>query len=99
MINEEDAATDSEVEREYFRFSYKVCTRTCKEFVLDFFRELIRDAPVPPEQIAIVADNHAAHHSRLVTDFLRQQHVTMLFLAPYSSVMNPQERVWAIFKQ
>ena len=89
MINESDAATDSEVEREYFRFIYKVCARTNKEFVLEFFRDLIRDAPVPPEQIAIVADNHAAHHARMVTDFLRQRRVTILFLAPYSSVMNP----------
>jgi hypothetical protein len=89
LINEADAATDPEVDREYFRFAYKVCSRTCKEFVLEFFRKLIRDAPVPSNQIVIVADNHAAHHARLVTEFLRQLSVTILFLPPYSSVMNP----------
>ena len=85
--NEIDATT--EVDREYFRFAYKVCTRTCKEFVLEFFRQLIRDAPVPSNQIVIVADKHAHHPARLVTEFLRQVGVTILFLPPYSSVMNP----------
>ena len=89
LINEADTATDPEVNREYFRFAYKVCTRTCKEFVLEFFTQLIRDAPVPSNQIVIVADKHALHHKRLVTEFLRQVGVTILFLPPYSSVMNP----------
>ena len=90
MINEADAATDPEVDREYFRFAYKVCTRTtCKEFVLEFFRQLIRDAPVPANQIVIVDDKHAHHHKRLVTEFLSHVGVTILFLPPYSSVMNP----------
>ena len=81
--------TASEVDQEYFRFAYKVGPRTCKEIVLDFFRELIRDAPVPAEQIAIVTDNHAAHHSRLVTGYINQIGATILFLPPYSSVMTP----------
>lgn len=70
-----------------------------RTLVLEFFRELIRDAPVPPEQLAIGADQHARHQEKLVTEFLRQNNVTILFLPPYSSVMNPQERVWAIFKR
>ena len=89
MINEADTVTDPEANREYFRFAYKVCALTCKEFVLEFFRHLIRDAPVPSNQIVIVADNHAQHHARLVTEFLQQVGVTILFLPPYSSVMNP----------
>ena len=55
--NEADTATDPEANREYFRFAYKVCARTCKEFVLEFFRYLIRDTQVPSNQIVIVDDN------------------------------------------
>ena len=72
------------------RFLLLLFTRTtCKEFVLEFFRQLIRDAPVPSNQIVIVDDKHAHHHKKLVTEFLKQVGVTILFLPPYSSVMNP----------
>ena len=77
------------MQHEYFRFAYKVGSRTCKELVLEFLSDLIRDAPVPPEQIVIVADQHAQHHARLVTGYLSSRGTTILFMPPYSSVLNP----------
>ena len=47
----------------------------------------------------IVLDNHSAHHARSVTGYEANKGFTLLFMPPYSSPLNPIERVWAIFKQ
>ena len=41
LIHSDDLATDSDVENEYFMLRYKICKRTCKEEVLNFFRLLL----------------------------------------------------------
>ena len=87
------------VEEENFRFVYSVVQRTCKEVVTDFMSKLIAKAPVPASQIIVVADNHSAHHSRMVRDYCAANNLEILFLPPYSSTLSCVERVWSIFKR
>ena len=53
-----------------FDFQYLICERTCKEDVLAFVRQLIANRPNKNIEFMLVADNHAAHHSRYVTEYL-----------------------------
>ena len=43
-------------------------------------------------------DNHSAHHTDSVTGYLARKKVTILFMPPYSSALNPIERTWNTFK-
>ena len=45
------------------------------------------------------ADNHSAHRSHLVVDYCKEHGVDLQYLAPYSSVTNPQEHVWSQLKR
>ena len=53
---------------------------------------------IPHSRIKIVLDNHSAHKSKAVMDYLEEQEVESIFLPAYSSPLNPVERVWALFK-
>ena len=70
-----------------------------KESVIVFLREIISNLQVPIEDVVIVLDNHGAHKSHLVRDFVAEQNLRLLFLPSYSSVLNPIERVWSWTKR
>ena len=46
----------------------------------------------------VVLDNLAVHRSRKVAEIFDQRFVAM-FLPPYSSALNPIERLWAVAKE
>ena len=46
----------------------------------------------------VVLDNHPIHHARLLND-IYDANFKELFLPPYSSVLNPIERLWSLFKR
>ena len=54
---------------------------------------------MPPFNIVIVLDNHSAHKSKLVSDYAQLTGFTLFFLPPYSSPLNPIERVWSRLKR
>ena len=47
----------------------------------------------------LVLDNHRAHHTEEVIEFLRSVGAEPLFLPPASSIMNPIEVLWASVKR
>lgn len=47
----------------------------------------------------MVLDNHRAHYSVKLKDFLEEQGVELLFLPPASSQYNPIETIWAVVKR
>ena len=50
-----------------------------------------------PEEV-LVMDNHAAHHSRLVTNLLNNKRVRSKYLPSYSPDLNPIEKMWSKMK-
>jgi len=50
---------------------------------------IIQHSPVPIHESSVILDNHSANHSYLVTGFCRDQLLELMFLPPYSSVLNP----------
>lgn len=49
-------------------------------------------------RVVVVLDNHPIHHARLLND-VYDSDFKELFLPPYSSVLNPIERLWSHFKR
>jgi transposase len=43
-------------------------------------------------------DNHRAHHSKAVLEFLKIREAEVLFMPPSSSYFNPIETVWSWVK-
>ena len=65
----------------------------------DFLTEFLRVVPYPKERLVIVADNHGCHKANLVINLLRDNNVELVYMPIYSSIFNPIERCWWIFKQ
>ena len=81
---------------------YYIVDNTNTENVLDFFKALFEGGSVPLANLsktAIVMDNHSAHTTPPVTNYLRGLGITPLFIPPVSSPLNPIEEVWALFKR
>ena len=72
-----------------FRFFHRVSERTCAEDAKAFLQQIIDEAPVSPDKIIVCTDNHSAHHSRVITQFLESVGLKMKFLPAYSSSLNP----------
>ena len=45
-----------------------------------------------------IIDNASWHKTKTVTDFCKNNNMTLLFLPPYSPEFNPIERVWSFLK-
>lgn len=52
-----------------FHFKYIVVEKTNSDTVQVFLHEIISNLRVPIEQVVVVLDNHAAHHSKQITKF------------------------------
>ena len=81
----------------YFR--YIVVRKTNKETVRQFLDKLLATVPCRSQNLLLVWDNHAAHRSYYVRDFLRYKQVEVLFTPAYSSPLNSCEFVWALLKK
>ena len=44
-------------------------------------------------------DNHAAHHSKFITEFIEEREGILLFMPSTSSYFNPIETIWSWVKQ
>ena len=53
----------------------------------------------PERQIAVILDNAAIHHARLVTMDIEGMGVSLIFLPPYSPDLNPIEFSWKDIKK
>ena len=49
-------------------------------------------------RVVIVMDNLRVHHAKILSDIYTED-FKELFLPPYSSVLNPIERLWSLFKR
>ena len=72
---------------------------TNKEEFLEFLKTKINPWVKYPKTTVLVMDNHRAHHSKIVSEWLKQKSYVVHFLPPYSSEFNPIERAWAIMKR
>ena len=52
-----------------------------------------------PRATVLVLDNHRAHHSKVVSEYLGMKGYVVSFLPPYSSELNPIETVWSLMKR
>ena len=50
------------------------------------------------KRVVMVQGSHPIHHARLLND-IYDANFKELFLPPYSSVLNPIERLWSLFKR
>jgi len=66
--------------------------------VVEFLEHLMRHLP---DKLLVVWDGAPTHRSRLVWDFVRQQHgrLWLEFLPAYAPELNPVEYLWAHWKQ
>jgi hypothetical protein len=53
---------------------------------------------IDPSNCVIVMDNHKAHHNENVVGYLLNRGITIRYLPPNQSWLNPVERMWAYFK-
>ena len=81
-----------------FFSSFMVANKTNSRNTVEFFRQVISEAPVRPGQIVFVGDNHSAHLSNVVRAFCISQGISQFQLPPLSSPLNPQEHVWSRLK-
>lgn len=79
-------------------FRYRFARSTNKEEFLEFLEKQIDFFVRYPRSTVLVMDNHRAHHSKVVTAWLEKKKYIVHFLPPYSSELNPIERVWAMMK-
>lgn len=49
-------------------------------------------------KVMFVLDNHSSHRSKKVIKALEDYSITPVFLPPYSSELNPIEKVWNLVK-
>jgi transposase len=77
-------------------FMHSLATSTNKEDTLAFFEQVHAAHSLKGKYI--VLDNHPAHHSRLVTNYIDEVGAHLLFLPPSSSPLNSIERLWAWLK-
>jgi transposase len=82
-------------EHEYLQS--KVIKSTNKKDCLAFFKTLVASMHDPARSLLIM-DNHASHHSHVVTDYLLEQNVKTLFTPPGGSSISSIEYVWSILK-
>ena len=75
----------------------RVVDATNKGSVLEFFRILA--TRIDMHNATICLDNHAAHWSHMVRDFLQSQQCEILFQPPVTSFFNPIETFWAQHKR
>ena len=78
------------------RIFFKITSTTNTENVLAFFSDLNKDIGLANK--VIVMDNHAAHHSKAVTNFISKHGGVTLFMPPISSYFNPIETIWSWVK-
>ena len=79
------------------RMHHMTGTKTDNLHVLDFFKSMVRKI-IDPSNCVIVMDNHKAHHNDNVVGFLLNRKITIKWLPPNQSWLNPVERMWAYFK-
>ena len=78
---------------------YAVAQRTDTQTVEDFLRQLITQSGTKPSNLALVLDNHSAHHSQPIKDLATQQNIELIYLPPYSCILSSIELVWGYFKK
>ena len=76
----------------YFNISDKTNTLN----VMEFFQYLNQEINLRDK--IIIMDNHPAHHSKLVTEFILSHGGILLFMPPISSYFNPIETMWSWVK-
>ena len=67
------------------------CNNDCFEFFLDFLSK-----HKPMELKIVVLDNGAFHKAK---ELKIPENVVLIFLPPYSSELNPAEKIWWLIKQ
>jgi transposase len=72
--------------------------RTNSENVIAFLRGFVEQYNGNIRDVCIITDNHSAHKSKATKAELARLNLDMRFLPPWSSVLNPIERVWSIVK-
>jgi len=75
---------------------FHLAETTNKETVENFFKKFHNKVDLSDK--VIVMDNHAAHLSQEVQDFLDSKGIKVLKLPPCSSYFNPIETVWSWVK-
>jgi transposase len=50
------------------------------------------------QELAIFLDNCTVHHSKLVSSFVKENDITLIFNVPYSPQYNPIEHYWGLVK-
>ena len=81
------------------RLHWSLTRSTNKEDFLEFLKLKIHPFVKYPRSTVLIMDNHRAHHSTIVTEWLKQKNYVVHFLPPYSSELNPIETAWAILKK
>ena len=81
--------------RQHFKFI--IAPKTATKHVHTFFVKL-RPFIKNPEKTCIIMDNHTAHRSHKVQDYLQKMGVRVIFTAPGASSINPIENVWSVLK-
>ena len=77
---------------------YDVNTGTDHKTVLTFFRHLCKEWKFSGN-VVLVMDNHPSHDNKALQEYLDKKGISVRFLPPASSPLNPIEEVWAAVKR
>jgi transposase len=83
---------------EPFKCITQVSDTTDTDSVLLFLRHFVASITEPIRSVVLVMDNHRAHHSDRVAAYCLRVRLRLKFLPPYSSPLNPVERIWGQVK-
>lgn len=83
---------------DHFQVITQTSDSTDTDTVLLFLKLFISKIREPIDTVSLVVDNHASHHSKRVKAYCLQVGLELVFLPPYSSTLNPVERLWAMVK-
>ena len=83
---------------EPFKCFTQVSDTTDTDSVILFLKHFVASITEPIHTVALVMDNHPAHHSHRVRDYSARVGLKLKFLPAYSSPLNPVERIWSQVK-
>lgn len=85
------------ISNRWTELKYIICGKTNTKCVLKFLEKVAPD--IEKKNCVMIMDNHTAHHSRAVRDKAFRMGLTLEFMPPTASELNPIERMWGYFKR
>ncbi|QEP43505.1 IS630 family transposase [Ectothiorhodospiraceae bacterium BW-2] len=86
------------IELTHFHLEYRLDDTINAQSTIELFIQLEKAHP-EAEKVFVIADNARYYRAKIVTEFLQNSKIELIFLPPYSPNLNLIERYWKFFKK